>query len=141
MHIDLMLLLIFRDDFSRTIKPGSEVNSAFGNLETIMTLPSRHEDGSRKMIAERKRQDKTLVGTPRGVPGRRDGKDVRLGRWLPTATVEACRAPWNDVQKAKELARAAGRRWKSTAVITTLRAADVPDMPACRRCVYVRTTL
>lgn len=54
------------------------------------------------MIAERKRQDKMLVGTPRGVPGRRDGKDVRLGRWLPSAAVEGCRAPRDDVQKAKE---------------------------------------
>lgn len=97
------------------------------------------------MIAERKRQDETLTGTPRGVPGRRDGKDVRLGRWLLCAARRRglCHAPRRDVRKAKELALLGrgGRGGKARAVITTLRAADAADMAARGRRVHVRTTL
>lgn len=81
-----------------------------------------------------------LVGTPRGVPGRRDGKDVRLGRWLPSAAVEGCRAPRNDVQKAKEPALGPEREGGKARQLSRHFA---PRMcPICPRaadaCVYAR---
>lgn len=101
-------------------------------------------DASWKMIAERKRQDETLAGTPRGVPGQRDGKDVRLGRWLLCAARRRglCHAPRRDVRKAKEL-RATRTRGRGTEKHGQLSRHFAPRMRpiwprAADACMYAR---